>query len=332
MPANPVKTLADLQAELKKCHDAIEAWEIAPDESSPFVLWRGGSRRAVSEAVANAWADLLDFCDSDNFDDAAKPVVLAIDVFEDALSRWSSDIEIDPSNTDPGGSPALWSAWQRIAQVKPARIVQPDPIRSLIEVHGVSDRQIAIMYGFSDVRMVREEYDKPGTHYDPKTWVPPTHRRRMEKIAESWAARGKRSRSGHSKPKEAKPAPESLDSLIEQRVPSKQIAQMKGITAEEVKARADFLGLPIDGVAPSLAANPADRLADVRRQDEADYAKARQMGQRGPHAEIENIVERVAACAAEGMTPGAIAAALKPEYPGLTGPKVAKMLEPVGKE
>ena len=330
--ADAVKTLEDLNAEIRRAQGVIDAWESMPDESSPTVSWRGGNRKAISEAVVNAWADLIDYCDTPDFANDAKQTVLAIDAFESALIEWSTAVEIDSSNTDPGGSPKLWNAWQAISQVRPIQIVQPDPIKSLIEIQGVSDRQIALQYGFDDVRMVREEYEKPGTHYDPKTWEPPTHKRRMAKIEAEWEKRSSRRRHANpNKPKEKRIAPESLDQLIEQRVPSRQIAAMKGITVDEVKERADYLGLPLDGNAPTLAVNGVDRMADIRRQEDLAYAQAKQMGQRGPHADIENVLERVAACAADGMKAGDIAAALKSEYPGLTGPKVAKMLEPVAK-
>lgn len=330
--AEATKTLEDLNAEIRRAQSIVEAWEAMPNESSPVVNWRGGARKAISEAVANAWADLVDYCDSPDFADDAKQTVLAVDKFEDALAAWSHAVDVDPSNTDPGGSQPLWNTWEAIRQVIPYRIVHPDPIKSLIEVQGVSDRQIAKQYGFDDVRMVREEYEKPGTHYDPKTWTPSHYRKQMAKIADEWQRRSSRRRHANpNRPREKEIAPESLDQLIEQRVSSKQIAKMKGITIEEVKERADYLGLPLDGIAPFLAANGADRMADIRRQDDLAYAQAKQLGQRGPHADIENVLERVAACAADGMNPGAIAAALKSEYPGLTGPKVAKMLEPVAK-
>lgn len=330
--AEAIKTLEDLNAEIRRAQAIVEAWETMPDESSPIVNWRGGNRKAISEAVANAWADLIDYCDSPDFADDAKQTVLAVDKFEDAMAAWSHAVDVDPSNTDPGGSQPLWNTWEAIRQVMPYRIVHPDPIKSLIEVQGVSDRQIAKQYGFDDIRMVREEYEKPGTHYDPKTWTPSHYRKQMAKIADEWEKRSSRRRHANpNRPREKEVAPESLDQLIEQRVSSKQIAKMKGITIEEVKERADYLGLPLDGIAPSLAANGADRMADIRRQDDLAYAQAKQMGQRGPHAGIENVLERVAACAADGLSPGAIAAALKSEYPGLTGPKVAKMLEPVAK-
>jgi hypothetical protein len=330
--AEAVKTLEDLQAEIRRVQAVVDAWESMPDEASPVVSWRGGARKAISEAVANAWADLVDYCDTPDFADGAKQVVLAVDAFESALIEWSTAVEIDSSNTDPGGSPKLWNAWQSIGQVRPIQFSQPDPIKSLIEIQGVSDRQIALQYGFDDVRMVREEYEHPGTHYNPKTWEPPTHRRRMAKIEAEWAKRSDRRRHANpNKPKEKRIAPESLDQLIEQRVPSRQIAEMKGITVDEVRERADYLGLPLDGNAPTLAASGVDRMADIRRQDDLAHAQAKQMGQRGPHPDIENVLERVAACASDGMNPGAIAAALKSEYPGLTGPKVAKMLEPVAK-
>jgi hypothetical protein len=330
--AEAAKTLEDLRSEIQRVQAVINAWEAMPDEASPVVSWRGGARKAISEAVANAWADLVDYCDSLDFADDAKQTVLAVDAFESALVEWSTAVEVDSSNTDPGGTPKLWNAWQSIGQVQPMRIVYPDSIKSLIDVQGVSDRQIAKQYGFDDVRMVREEHEKPGTHYDPKTWVPSHYKKHAAKIESEWAKRSDRRRHANpNRPKEKTIAPESLDQLIEQRVPSKQIAKMKGITIEEIKDRADYLGLPIDGNAPTLAANGADRMADIRRQEDLSYAQAKQMGQRGPHQDVENVLERVAACAADGMNPGAIAAALKSEYPGLTGPKVAKMLEPVAK-
>jgi hypothetical protein len=321
-------TRQQLTDQIARAQATIDQWNEMPEESAPLVNWRGAERKTISEAVANAWADLIDLCDTAEAEMEAKPLVLAIDRFEHTLADWSQGIEIDASNTDPAGSHQLWNAWSAIGDVKPLKIVYPESIKTLIEVQGVSDRQIALQYGFADVRMVREEYEKPGTHYDRKTWTSPAYRRKVEQTEKEWSERTKRNRYANpSKPKPAKIAPESIDSLIEQRVPSAQIARMKGVSVEQVKERADFLGMPIDGQLPSLAASPADRLAEMRRQEDEQFQRAKSAGQRGPHAEIDNVVERVAACAVDGMKPGEIASALKNEYPGLTGAKVAKMLE-----
>lgn len=320
-------TLKELQQELEAARKVVVDWESLPADQSPIVKWRGLDRLAISEALITAWERLIEFCDRPDFEPVAKPVVLAIDKFERVLAGWGEQLEIDSLNADPNGSVELWNAWQSIFAVKPPQIKRPDSIKTLIEVQNVPDRQIALQYGFAEVRMVREEYENPGTHYDPKTWEPPHFRKAMQAIESEWSERSKRYRVQSTVKKERRPAPETLDDLISQGVPGQQIARMKGITIDEVRDRADFLGLSLDGQAAAIPMNPVDRLAEIRKNEDAARARASESGKRGPHPEMENLLERVSACAADGMKPGEIANALRGEIPGLNGAKVAKMLE-----
>ena len=320
-------TLKELKEKLESVGQVIAEWETLPADQSPLVKWRGVDRLSVSEALITAWEGLIEFCDRPDFEPAAKPIVLAVDKFEKILAQWGESLEIDALNTDPNGSTELWHAWRTIFETKPPRIVYPDSIKTLIEVQSVSDRQIALQYGFADVRMVREEYENPGTHYDKKTWTPPSYRKATAEVEKQWSERSTRYRVQATVKKQKRVAPESLDELIAQNVPSQQIARMKGLTVDEIRERADFLGLPLDGQAVSLPMNPVDKLAEVRKQEDAARMRAADAGKRGPHPEIENILERVAACAADGMKPGEIAQAFRGEIPGINGAKVAKMLE-----
>lgn len=94
------------------------------------------------------------------------------------------------SEARPDGSPKVWDAWARVeAAFEKSKGSKPIPIKELKEVNRAGDTQIAWIYGWkdangeADVQKVREEYEKPGTHYNPDTWVA-----REGKSGEPWMA------------------------------------------------------------------------------------------------------------------------------------------------
>lgn len=330
----PALSRSDIAQLVREAVNVIVDWE-GTNDSAGYVRWRGGQRKAISDPVATAWGNLLTaIADNDAIADDAKSLVIEIDRFDGQLADWENGISHVPEDTDPAGSPSLWSAWAEVQReaFKPINRKLPTPIRELVDVQKVPDRQIAIQYGWfrsdgtPDLAKVREEVEQPGKHFNPETWVHPSERRRAAAIAEVWAKRVSRwssSQVGGSK-KEAK---ETLDELIFQEVPSKQIAMMKGIGVDEVKARAAYLGVPLDGVVPNVPVSPADRLAVQREEDEKRRAAAKRQMEPIPYPDQKRLPEKIAAMAVDGMTPAEIVDSLRPHFPSVSPEKVLRVIE-----
>jgi hypothetical protein len=228
----------------------------------------------------------------------------------------------------------MWSAWRDLLTTLADRPVRMLESIAQLDAEKVSDRQIAMMYGWRqsdgspDIQKVREERANPGTHFDPKTWVHPQDAREAAEVAARWSERSLRM-SASDALSEAPMAPESLDDLIRQDVPSKQIAMMLKIEVAEVKERARQLNIPIDGqFVPSVS--PHDRMQDIR---DADQDRKRKLHQAAIDAELRAaetdpaaMAERILSLAADGQKPKQIVKILAADFSDLTEAKVAGIL------
>ncbi len=326
-------TRAQVVATVRRVDEIVAQWSMAMPGEAPSVTWRGKPRQAITEAMIEAWAALTDSVETQDVDADAQSIVLKIDGFTDALDRWAEMCELAPEDADPRGSRELWSAWDEVtsslAAPTPKRL---EPIAQLLKVEKVPERQVALMYGWThadgspDVGKVREEFANPGTHFDASTWVHPEQARQAKEIATLW--RGRAERIGGRAAAGAGPAsaPESLDDLIRQDVPSKQIASMKQITVDQVRQRAAELGVMLDGqFVPSVS--PHDRMQDVRDADAQRRAQLQQMASddRRP-ADSATLPERILSLAAAGHAPKEIADMLGSDHPNLTYQKVQGIL------
>lgn len=299
-------------------------WEAA---DGPNVNWRGGVRKCVPDKLATVWTKLFDEVATMDAESDAKPIVLAIDEFQDHVESWGESCTIDPDNTDPRGNVAMWSAWAAV--VEASKIVPPPAPEAIqtLEKNGVSDRQIAIIYGWKDasgewnVNMVREERENPGTHYDPSTWVHPSLIRRRLEIETQWESRSDRVDQQVASQYVQRSAPETIEELIRQGVGSKQIAKMKNVDVESVKSLAADLRLPLDGQFVRRA-TPEAKLEQMRTDEanrDAELAEAM-------NVESE-LLEAVLVRHLAGKKPGEIAAELQTAgYPDLTYQRVGKLI------
>ncbi|MCD0459128.1 hypothetical protein [Roseiconus lacunae] len=331
---------AKLAEAINSVRDTVERWNAA---DNPVVRWRNGPRKAVSEHLMEGWFALFGFVATMDAESSIKPTILAIDKFQDELEQWVTDCDIAAEETDPHGSVAMWSAWTAVLDafaVKQRK--KPEPIASLV-VQNVSDRQIAMIYGFKDengdpdLTMVAEEKAKPGTHYDPDTWIHPSEARLQSQIEAEWSKREAivdQNKADSFTPREA---PESIEELINQRVSASQIAQMKNVSIERVQEIADEIGLPIDGQIspPSQLVSPSDQLAEMRKREAEMQAEIDELRKRDSERELQSnqendpptLIEQVSTLAASGKKPGEIASELKPQFSNLTAKKVEAMLK-----
>lgn len=298
-------------------------------------FWVGGPVKAVSDDVMDALDILCDYTAAKYADDDAKEIILALD---DLGAEWAAFLdarEIARESVRPSGTPELWARYRDVkrAFALPTKRL-PEPIRDLMELNPpAGDVQICRMYGFlhddgsPDFIKLREEKDKPGTHYDAKTWVHPADRRRMAELNERWAKRTplEQSFSQASEPKPQRIAPESIEELLAQGVGSEQIAGMKGMLREEVITFAEQHGYPVDG--RSFSGKPDPHVdPDSHDQQQAILQQRRAELIPQSHPEIEDMEARILASAADGMKPKDIAEALQPTFPDLNWQKAAAII------
>jgi DNA-directed RNA polymerase specialized sigma24 family protein len=328
--ASPIISRPEVVALVNDTNATIERWETAID--APQVQWRGMAVKAVSEAVADSLEALFAKLDTLEVALDAQSIVLTVDEFSDRYVEWAEMSELSPEMASPKGSPEMWAAWGDVLRSLPERPQRRlEPIAQL-DIEKVSDRQIAMIYGWKlsdgspDVNKVREERAKPGTHYNPEEWVDPQYAREDAETAARWTGRSIRVQSTTAG--EAPMAPETLDDLIHQDVPSKQIARMLNITVDEVRTRARQLNVPLDGqFVPSVS--PHDKMQDIR---DADNEKRRQLQAaanaqvRAAETDVSSMPERILSLAADGQNPKQIAKLLADDFPGLNEAKVAGIL------
>lgn len=321
---------------------AVTQWE--NDGSAPVVNWRGSPRRAVSEDIQQAAVALFDLVDRLDVEPDAHALVLAIDAFDDAFTRWAEDCQRRPDQTDPSGGTTVWTAYAAVlSATKPPVYRKPEPIQALVAQH-VPYAQIAKIYGWRDaagapdLHKVQEEITAPGTHYKPAEWVHPAQRRHEAEIAERWSVRTERLGAGRRDNSAARPerreAPESVEQLIRQGVSSRQIAKMKRISEEDVRAMAAEMGVPLDG---NIIADAFYRQSQ-RQQEEADISRQAEdlrLANKKDYAELGDDLEaRVLFMASDGLKAREIVKILGPAFPGLQYQKVTKIIkdgEPAGK-
>lgn len=325
-------TAKEIQETVERANAVVARWRSMDEPRVPF---QGKSCKAVSDPVVEAINEVAQIAGTpnSNVEDSARRVVLAIDEFADHLNQWYTDLSFGPDHAPPDGSSLMWQAWDAVvAACVPRRSRPPESMDDLTRSN-TSLAQIAKIYGWKnedgspDIQKVVEEQNKPGTHYDPETWVHPADRNLQASADEQWKRRQPRehlgqpvaSRTGHV-------APEPLDELIQTVDNAKQIARMKGITVEEVEARAAELGVAIDGKFRKPS-NPEDQAkakeAATQRQQEA-YAKS--------YPEITDMEERVVMLHLDGWKPAKIAETLNVDYPTLNFQKVGKIVAAAEKE
>lgn len=309
---------------------AVTTWE---SQDTPVVRWRGSARKAISGALIEVWYNMIEAVSTMDVADDAKLAVLAIDEFETILEDWATKCDLTPEDADPKGTHDLWVAWRTIGEsLAVVNHKKPEPIQQLV-VEKVSDRQIALMYGWKteagepDVEKVREEKKEPGKHLNLDTWVHPSEAKRKAEISEKWDKRTDYLATKNVSSQVKKDAPESLDDLIRQRVGSEQIARMKGVTLDEVRRRAAELKIPLDGqFIPSVS--PDDKMQEMRDAEAEREAKiAELMQDDGEEDGKLPLIDQVVMLHQEGNPPDAIVDALKPDFPKLTKAKVVGIIK-----
>jgi hypothetical protein len=233
--------------EFNKVEAAIQEWQAS---DGPVRYFQGNQVKAISAKVDNMIRAFLNFAADEGREVEPKcfgPVV-RIDAFAVHYERFVRDAQVE--NVHPIGSDEMWVAWDHVREsfriVKPPK---PRSIKHLMENEHAPAWQIAKIYGFVDengdvdIEKVQEEYENPGTHYNPDTWVSPAEIARQKISQAEWDQRkGKRSPlfvldpefDPNPVPLAKSPVP-SLDELVRLNAPAAQIARLHNIPVEDAE-------------------------------------------------------------------------------------------------
>lgn len=186
--------VSDVRAAHQAAERAMAEWRASPIQKDrlgrEFPL-------ALNDEVMDALDGLMVLCATQDVEPEAQEAVLAFDDVSSAYAAWS---RASDSERLPGGSTAMWMAWDRFTtavKTMGRRPPLPEPVTELF-IKGVKEPQIAKIYGwrdasgFPDVRKVAEELARPGTHFDPATWVHPAAEKRRLELEQRWQDRAKR--------------------------------------------------------------------------------------------------------------------------------------------
>jgi len=328
------KTVVEADAALMSRAEVLEAvdafrqsvaeWEAT---DGPLVQWGGHPTKALSKEVEEAAAGLFSTLATTAIQQDAWDLVLAVDRFELAMVHWWQRIEGRASDVDPQGGDAVWHPWNDVLHALDVRRRrQPEAIQSLL-AQKVNHRQIAKQYGWyrddgvtPDERMVLEEIQQPGLHYDPATYMHPSDKKYLAQLTKKWEERTERlgeaegspfqqakdqqlRRSGGQAKIDRPPAPESIEELVRQGVPIVQVAKMKNCHPDEVRRTAAQMGVFYDPSVYQFVGTPKEQM-DNRHK--AEILKVNSHVEYGASLE-----DRVLAIADDGHPPGIIAQVLQ---------------------
>jgi len=326
-------------------------WE--SDPNTPLVEHELNQVRAVSAKLDRAWSTLYDLVSSGEIEPLAYTLAMSLDAWIDEVDRFR-----DSNNANPGGTDSMWKAWREVvllAKRKPVPLML-ETIDYLVKVQKCSPIQVAKIYewkdefGQPDARRVLASLEA-GNGHEPV--VSPHWRRECEKNAKLWEARSARQQQVIAVPLPEKQtlsvmAPESMEMLLEQNVPSRQIARMKNVDQQTVIDYARELGMTVDGQQPVPAMTPDQHLSRVRNSENERLAEARAYaakeakGDAGPndeapgpdtYAHLNNYREQVRQMAFDNRTKQEIVQALKTQYPDKAKPgSVAQIISAISRE
>jgi hypothetical protein len=239
----------------QKLIDAVKAWHEADVESVPF---NGGRDIPITQSLDET---IRATCDA--VADSGKTVepeayarLLAFDLVAAEYRKFLNRASQEDPFLPPSGTEEFWKAYEWLVKAhEVVRLPKPPSVKDLRDNQKVSVNQIALIYGWMDednepdTDKVLDEYEKPGTH--TKVWVHPSTKRRLQADKEQWANRiGPRGPVFLSSPSDdpTRSKPPTLDDMIRQGCPPKQISNVHGISEAEAM---ELLQAHKDSLAPA---------------------------------------------------------------------------------
>lgn len=338
-----MKTWDEIAAKVAQVEKLCKDWESDPE--TPTVEFEQRETKAVSRSVDRAWSELYDFVAGGDIEPDAYRLVMAMDAWIDEVDRFR-----DSSTANPGGTDELWRTWDDVLKHARQRPV-PKMLEGVIYLSSVqkcSPMQIAKIYEW------RDEFGQPDTRRvlgviesgEEEPTPSPHWTRERDATAALWEARQSRQRQVITEPPRVSTdpviAPESMETLLSQNVPSRQIARMKNIDQQTVIDYARELGVIVDGQTPPPAMTPDQHLTRVRNAENERLAEARKFANQqtadtgetpDTYESLNNYREQVRQMAFDGCSKQQIVQLLKPQYPDRAKPgSVAQIISAIQRE
>jgi hypothetical protein len=217
-----------LQHCLNAARSLINAYDEWHQADGPHAGWRGMTVKAISQKLHVAIQNACDATADTGYsvEGAARKYVLIFDDLAAAFTRWIQEASLNQDTAPPRGNSEIHTAIERLkAAMKTNSLPKPDPIEQLINLQRVSPQQVAMIYGWKledgsgDTQKVFEELNKPGTHFNPETWVHPALKAEQAETDLHWAnrefPRGKLFGGTDTPEEEAVKNEERLDGLMQ---------------------------------------------------------------------------------------------------------------------
>jgi hypothetical protein len=331
----------DVLALVQLLEDEVHQWEGSREESL-LVGYNGRAVKALGAGIERAAVRLFELCDTLDIEPDARDLVRAVDVFDDEFTKFGQAARDQAVRVHPGGSVQLWGAFGNLQRARVRqRWERPTPLRQMITNNTNHDQILKeyhwVHFGPSrGEEMIQEELDKPGTHYNPATFVHPRQVAYEKELSAWWEDRctqlEKASRSiqtARERPA-SKPVRESLDDLIIGTTNLQQIMKMKpDLSSDQIQTRAAEMGIALDAATTNFA---TFRQAQMHREqnlarsrDASLEAEAKLQLNKLPATEVNTYPEfggdlegRIVRMSEDGLKPGRIAEAIKhlPNAPG----------------
>lgn len=226
----------------QKLAGVLNAWE---SSEGPLVNGRKALSQELADAIELAINETADSEPPTQHQENNWEAVLLFDALANSyrefkrLACQSATLE----EIDVEGNQALWRAIGSLREWSTTKYNYPLPSPiPVLRNQSVGDEQIARIYGFYDEnglpdlnRVILEE-QKPGTYFNPKTWVHPAKKQRFETLRPAIEARKTRGKEYLREEDFGKTAPPSLDDLIKLGAPAVQIARLHNLSIDEAES------------------------------------------------------------------------------------------------
>jgi hypothetical protein len=298
------KEVKSLVFELRDAVRQWYNWNPTPDQ---MAAWQGQAVKPITETLNQLIVKVGTDLRVTDIEHSVWDLVLAMDQFYAEFGRWALSASVAPEAVDPSGTTEMWSAWRDVLKIADHRKPPAPPHATVLQAQGCNPRTIALRYGWMTehgqpdiVRVNRELAASPeDREYDPDNWTHPREKKFYDELKVRFDQRNERLWRDQEKvnPRlgERQPCKESWEELFEMPYMSiRQIAIMKMVTEEEVRAKMDELGY---AKCPE-GFRRAHESGRVKRGDKEPEFLARN----NPHDEFGDDLEgRVMACFHDGL-------------------------------
>lgn len=242
--------------------EILLAWIDWNQSDGPYTTWQGSPKKAISEKLYKTIQSRVDnTADGDPERPAtvkpeARRGMLCLDSIGREFARWVRGGSTGQSWAEPHGCPELHNAFLRLQTWLTEKKLPPPESMTLLVSLGAPHETIAKKYGWKDesghpdLTRVHEAIRDPAAFdaaFKPSEWVHPLYATIAADVDREWQGRQPRPKLfQHDTEEVAKPAPPSIETMIESRAPAQQIANVHKISLEEVNELAALKGIDLE--------------------------------------------------------------------------------------